>query len=360
MIARIGFLDRAVLFALAAAAAASAGEPPRAALVVGAPPAPPADAIDRARADLARRYTLVDEAEARAVLEGFRRAPSPAERARAAIERAHALVRRFAMDQAFAALDEAEAAARELPPTAEGRALAAEVQVRRAAAALPAGRDAEAARAMALALSIAPGLALDPARDPPALLALCERVRSARAASRVEVAIESDPPGATIAVGGAELGPAPRTIDLPPGPAWIAAALPGRAARAEAIDAAAGARLTLALPPLGPADRLGPLVDALRVAGGEARAGTARALAEALAVDAIAVVEGAGPLRIFSRAAPAPAVRLVTLPPPPIPWYRRNWVWGVGAAVAAAVIAGVVLAVVVPPGRDTVGFSCCR
>jgi hypothetical protein len=35
-------------------------------------------------------------------------------------------------------------------------------------------------------------------------------------------------------------------------------------------------------------------------------------------------------------------------------------VWGVGAAVAAAVIAGVVIAVALPPGRDTVGFTCCR
>src|SRR5437879_3753874 len=117
--------------ALLVAGAAGADEPRRSlAVMVGAPPAPESPRLEAARAALAKTYQLSERPGLRGLLEGFARPPSVEERVRAALDRAHAKLRRFELAAVREALAEAAGAAAELPPTSEGRALAAEVAVR--------------------------------------------------------------------------------------------------------------------------------------------------------------------------------------------------------------------------------------
>jgi hypothetical protein len=262
-----------------------------AALVVGAPPAPAPAQIEAARATLGRRYRLVGDDDVRAVLEGFARRPPPAAGVREALDRAHQALRRLELGAVKSALAEARARSTRLPPTAESAAIMTELALREATLAQLEGDERAEVAAMTLALSIDPDLRLDPDRHPPALTKLLSRVRAGAArATAVSVHIESQPPGAAVIVAGRRRGVTPFVIEVShAGPQLVWLTRDGSFPRAVRTDEAA--RGPIALEPLDAEHRLGPLVDAVRQIGGERRP-AAEALAAALGVDAIAVLDG--------------------------------------------------------------------
>lgn len=373
-------MTRAAALALVLAAAPAAAEParPSAALVIGEALGDDPARLDAARARLQRTHRLLDDARTRAVLEGFERSPPAEERTRDALGRAHERLRRFELPAVRQALDEAAKASSELEPTAAGRALAVEVAVKEAELALVAREPDAARRAMALALSVEPRLALDPERHPPTLVLLLERTRGAiGAAPRSSLRITSTPPGARVYAGGALAGETPLTVEtLASGPQLVWISHDGYRTRALRADAGPDAQVSVALEPLDEERRLRPLVEAVRQTDGERRRQAALALAAALDVDAVAVLEPRGDASvIYARVAralppPAPLVAAPALaapaatalapltPPPRKPWYRRGWIWGVvaGAAVAATVTG---LAVYYT-SRESLTWTCCK
>ncbi|HUS66804.1 MAG TPA: PEGA domain-containing protein [Kofleriaceae bacterium] len=332
--------------------------------MAGGAPGPDEPHLEQARATLGRGCRLLDDARTREVLERISRTSSAEERVRSALQRAHLRLRRFDFAQVQQLLDEARAAAGALPPSAEGRALAAEVGLREAEVALVAGDVAAQMRGMSLALAIDPALKLDPAREPPTLVQLLEHVRAERGSrARLNVRVETTPPGARLFVAGEWRGETPLMVDLVQGPHVLWLSRDGYRARAERVVASAGVAVEVALEPIGEVERLRPLVDAVRQSDGERRGQAALALAAALGVDSVAVLDaGADAPALYTR--PPPVVpRGAELrraeAPRPRPWYRRGWVWGTiaGAAVVIGVVAGVAGYYGTP---EQVSATCCR
>jgi hypothetical protein len=308
-----------------------------------------------------------------AALERFTHRPSPEERAREALARAHARLRRFDAAEARRALDEARAAAGELSPTPEARQLAVQVSVQEAELALVQNDNAGGVRAMRLALAADPHLALDETRVAPPLVALLARARDELAhAHAVTLTVISQPPGARVWAGEAWRGETPLALELPEGPTLLWLARDDFRVHALAARATAGATLTATLEPLDPADRLRPLVDAVRQTAGAARREAALALAGAIGVDALLVVDAGSSPELYGRPraaaaapAPAPAVDVAApapralSPAPRQPWYKKAWPWlliaGGSAVAATAVGLGVRF------GTSTINtITCCR
>ena len=334
---------------------------PTAALVLGAGPEPNEANLRRIRQTLARDFRLIEDPKIRAVTEGFAHAPSAKERVTSALERAHSQMRRFDLEAVRQSIDDAEAATRSLSPTAEGRALAAKVALRRAELAMVEHDLVEQSRAMALALSAEPSLQIDLERDPPTLAMLAERVRAEQShAPRASLRVVTDPPGADLYLDGAARGRSPIEIrDLPKGPHLIWATHAGHSARVERVEVASAAEISLLLPLLDEEQRIGPLVEAVRAARGEDERASALALASSLGVDVVAV------LRSTEGDRPTLYRRTALVSPPSAresnrrPWYRRGWVWGVAGSVLVTVTT-VGLAVGLSGGHDNVSLTCCK
>jgi len=331
---------------------------PRAALVVGAVPGPDAARLALLRTELGARYLLLEDPRTRASLESVVHLPSPAERLGRALVRARQRLRRFDLAGVHDELREARTAAAQMSPTAQARALAAELGVREAELAVVEHDDAAAARAMALAISAAPSLQLSPGWYAPSLLSLASRTRAAAAAApRRRSMIRTTPPGVEVTLGGALRGVTPFTLDDSPNlPELVWLTRDGYLARAEVLEP--GADLNVSLQPLGESDRLAQLVDAVRGSEGERRLAAALALASALAVDVVLVTasDGSMPTAYARVSAPPPSLArppIVAekaepasprpLPPSRKPWYRRGWIWGVAAGlIVAGTVAGTV------------------
>jgi hypothetical protein len=340
--------------------ATAAAEPVRGALVIVAVP-------DEARANavrtsLAARYRMVDAAPVREALEQIRRETPAEERVRETLLRARQRLRKF--DQAGLArtLDEARQAAAALPPTSEGRMLLAEVSVCAAEAASLAGDSGAAARHMREALGAEPELLLDPVRYPPALVELGARVRSELARQpEVPIEIASTPPGARVFAAGNWRGETPLRLSAKPGPLMVWLVRDGFRPTSLRIDGPAPVPVVLV--PLDERARLVPLVEAVRRAGGEARRQAALALAAALDVSVIAVLDGGETPIEYRREQPQPERRVDLVEQPraatPKAWYKRGWVWGVVASsvIVVAVVAGVA-------GyygqKEEISATCCR
>jgi len=351
------------LAVLAVAVPARAAE--RCALVVAAQPEPDEAALEAARRALPGCELVADPA-LRGVLEGFERPATPEERARDAMGRAHGKLRRFDAAGVHQALDEAWAAAVELPANAEGRQLVVQLALEQAELAVIEHDAAAQVRAMRLALAVDPELRLDEGRASPATVALLGRARAEAAhAAPVTVEIVSQPPGAQVWAGGWR-GETPLSQALPEGPAVVWLSRPGYRNRALRLTVAPGARVDAALEPLSEAERLRPLVDALRQSAGETRRQPALALAAALGVHAVAVVEASGGApTVYAPEPPAPAAvaaDLLVIPAAPSrrsPWYKKTWPWVliVGGAAVAATAVGVGVAYGSP---SVPTLSCCR
>jgi hypothetical protein len=364
----------ALALAVACAAAGTANADEKCALVVASEPAPNAAALGAARASLASRCRFVSDPELLATLERFVRRPAPEERGREALARAHARLRHFDAAGARRALDEAWAAAGEMHPTTEARDLAAQVRVQEAELGLVQNESAAGVRAMRLALAAAaPRLVLDEARLSPPLLALLTRARSELAhAKPVGVSVTSQPPGARVWAAGSWRGETPLSLELPEGPNLVWLVRDDFRPYALAFEAGAGqAAAAATLVPTDPAERLRPLVDAVRQTSGGARKEAASALARALDVDALLVVETGSSPELYARseaATPAPVslrrdaalpLQLRAAAPPRRPWYKKPWPWiaivGGTAVAATAVTLGVTF------GTSTVTtITCCR
>jgi hypothetical protein len=308
------------------------------------------------RARLSSRFRLIDDAPRRFALERFDRKPPAEERVRAALLEARAQLRRFQLDAVDRSLAQAGTEATTLPPTGEGRALMAEIALRAAERQAMAGANDAALQEMLRALAV-DTMPLDPARHSPTLVELHERARAARQkAPLVRVGITTSPPGARVLEGGQQRGQTPLALELPAGPAVLWLALDGHRPVAHRFEARADSPVAVALEPLDEEERLRPLVEAVRRSAGEARRAAALALAGALGVDALVVIDAGEAETIYERARPD---LVQAQPQPHRPWYRRGWVWGViaGTAAAVAVVAGVAgyyaSAVEVQP-------TCCR
>jgi hypothetical protein len=303
----------------------------RVALVVRALPSPEPGRLAATREQLGQKYFVLDQARLRVVLEGFARAPAPEELVRRALLSAAQQLRRFDTTGADRTLSEARQAALSLQPTDEGRDLVAQVAQQEALLGLLKRDIPGQRRAMAVALSARPALQPDPDAWPPALIELLKETRARQAASpKVTVEIESTPAGATVITGTGTAGLTPVTLIVASGSpfvVWLARS--GYAPRCERIEPDSP-RASLALERMDEEHRFGPLVDALRAAEAAQRPTAARALAEALEIDAIALWDGLANEPVVYEARP-PAV---ALSPPALgaallaerelspPWYR--------------------------------------
>jgi hypothetical protein len=357
------------IVALVGVALPAAAETQRCALVVASDPGPDPVTLEAVRTALASQCRFAADATLQTALEGFARRPLPGARVRDALVRAHARLRRFDADGVRHALDEASAAAGDLPPTPEARVLAAEVRVQEAELALVQNDSAAGLRAMRLALAANAALTLDESRATPPLLALLLRARADLAqAGRVAVTITSQPAGARVWAEGGWRGETPLVIELPRGPTLVWFARDGFRIRTLIGDASTGATLQATLEALNSAERVSPLVDAVRQTAGGARREAALALAGAIAVDAIVVVEAGASPQLYARPlALAPARREPARRASPLlpqrpwykPWYRKAWPWilvvGGAAAAATAVAVGVTFG-----NSTTTTLTCCR
>jgi hypothetical protein len=352
-----------VLFACVPPASATE----RCALVIASQPEPEAAALASVRRALAARCQPIDDAALRAVLEGFDRPPTAEERVREALARAHARMRRFDGAGVHQALEEARTAATELPPTAEGRQLFAQLALHSAEQALVERDAAAQLKALRLALAAEPELQLDEALASPPMVALLARARAELSrAPRVAVPIDSKPPGARVWAAGWR-GETPLTVELAEGPTIVWLSRPGHRSRALQVAVANGAPITSELKPLTEAERLRPLVDAIRQSAGDARRQSALALASELQVGAVAVLDpGATAPVLFEP--PRPFVAAATVNELPVVstrtkarrlWYKRAWPWVliVGGAAAAATAVGVGVGY---GTQQPATLTCCR
>ena len=303
----------------------------------------------------------------------------PAE-AEAALADARALLGRFgyreAADRVHGALDRLAVAAEH--PAARKRL--AELALLEGEALVGAGDVERAAIAMRLVHRLDPGRTIDPARYlPEVVTAFVAAGRSLPATGELHLSA----PGATeLLVDGAVVGGEPRVLAIAPGPHLVAARGEGIVSVGRRIDVPDGQAVRVDLVP-----RVAPLpvqvtrvTARLRAATGDVALADAIAslLALAQAADAVVVVHGERGLatRLFTgsgglrptRRFVDPARTLAPLrplviapigppPPPPVPpepWYRQRWgktTIGVGVA---AVLAGVVTAMIVrDPGTST-------
>jgi len=345
--------------------------PPTVVLVTGPAPGPDSARIEAARAELGKRFRIVDAP--REVLEGYTMPPAPDELVRDALERAHQGMRRFELAAVRQALAEAREAAARLAPTDAGRQLAAVVALREAELAMVVHDRAGQRRAVAFVLSIDPALTPDPQRVPPPLVQLIEDVRRTLAKSaRVRLRVETTPPAARIVVGDRVAGRAPTDIESGPGPLVVWATRDGSTPRALWTEAHEDQTISIELEPLDQAARLRPLVSALRQAGAQGRRAAALALAAALGVDSVAMLDGDARAptiygrQIMATPAPEPAPSQLVragepAAPPPVaraPLYRRAWFWAVVGGLAAASASAVAIYYFSQP--DTLSYTCCR
>jgi hypothetical protein len=358
---------RPALLALLWATSATGAE--RCALLVAAQPQAEPAALEAVRQSLGGRCRFEEPPAVRAVLEAFDPPPSPEERTREALARAHARMRRFDVAGMRQALDEARGLAVSAPPTSEGRQLFVQLALQEVELLTVAGQNTGAqVRALRLGLAADPDLTLDEARASPAMVALLQRARvELLAAPRVSVRVESQPPGAGVWASGWR-GETPLAIDLPAGPAIVWLARPGYRGHAVLFDAGDSAQVTTELEPLSDAERLRPLVDAVRQAPPDRRRLAALAVATQLRVDAIVVLEPGATAPAIYEAAPRPLVPgpapaavpgLASPVPPRRAWYKKAWPWIVIVASAAAAATAVSVGVVYGSGQN-VTLTCCR
>src|SRR6185436_17569561 len=119
-------------------------------------------------------------------------------------------MRRLAMEEVQRTLQEAEPYLQQLQPTPAGRALLSATAARKAHVALLLGDNTAAIEALQRGLSADPYFTLDQAQEPPTLVELFEGVRAGlKTATPGRLRVVSDPPGATVVIGGRPLGRAP-------------------------------------------------------------------------------------------------------------------------------------------------------
>jgi hypothetical protein len=346
---------------------------PVAGLLLSSPGLPPSS-VERMRAELSHRFRLVNDASVRETLEGFAETATPAQKVKEALARAHEQMRTLDLALVRRTLARAQADALHLPPSPEGRQLAAEVGVREAMAALLAHEPHEAERAMRHAFSADPSLSLDARKEPPPLIDLEDWVRTKlRASSRVSVRVTATPLGARLRLG-SQRGTAPAVFEgVPTGPQVVWAEAEGYASQALWFDAGPEVSPAIVLQPLGEAQRLRPLIDAVRQTDGDQRRAAALALLSALKLDALVIAGGdpdVAPV-VIRPAVLVPNDAVVDNrrtgpigPPPPVveppSWYQHGWVWvviGGGALLAGGAAA---LTVRYFTGPTQVNVTCCH
>lgn len=383
----------------AAAATAQAQRPPRAVAVIDATAAPVSDAdvsdlAGRLEGQLERESDLVlVVSDRRFALVG---AIPDDERpvlveARAALGRARDALARFdskaAVDSAGAAIDRLVS----LTPTAEVTALIADLALVRGLAELGAGAAPEAGRSFGLVHRLAPERTLDPARYLPEVVAAFAAAGAAADMTTLDVTV---PGGAEVWVDGADVGPAPASIQVAPGLHCVTITADRLVTQGElATVPASGASLTLE--PVEASRTTLLQRQRRRLAAATDDATAAAAVSELLRMiggqDAIVVgrdgdgqlvtriYSGRGgwvgephptegrdvdtiikPLRPIKPVAPPDDGdgKVVAPPPPPEPWYRRRWVQAsIGGTVVAGLLTSVVIALTRDPGHSTVDMT---
>jgi hypothetical protein len=238
--------------------------------------------------------------------------------------------------------------------------------------------------------------ALDPARYPPAIVALYGKAQAAPA-GKARLSVITEPPGARVWLDGKPVGAAPLELtDVAPGEHYLAATLDGHAARGERISLADGdtASETLLLGRL-PAEERARSLRAGLMAEGLADVTWARAaadLADLASVDLMVIVrdapDGSGleaaawdvraaklskwrpigveaedtafaeGLRPVAADLRVPAIEDLKIPDGPIdggdgqkPRWYRTW-WGTALIIGGAVVIGGVIIAVSSPGGE--------
>ncbi len=315
-------------------AAPVAAEQASAALLVALEPGPDPVQLAGLRDQLGRRFHLLDAEHLRKLLERFDRRLPAEELIRDRLRRTREALRRSEPEAARTLLAEATAAAAELSPTAEARALSAELAVRRAMLAQLLKDERGFHNELRCALTVEPELQLSPALYPPPVAQALEEARVMQAhARRITIDVRSVPDRARVMVGGVDRGATPLQLtEVSVGPTVIWVYKDGHQSRAVTIDTASATHFEVTLQPLDPISSMRYLVQAVRRSDPASRQLAALALAAALKVDAIVVVS-------------SPDVRdaeIIGVPKPPPP-PARGPVWWQDRAGGALLGCGLAL-----------------
>ncbi|RMH43885.1 MAG: hypothetical protein D6689_03935 [Deltaproteobacteria bacterium] len=218
----------------------------------------------------------------------------------------------------------------------------------------------DAARAwddMVGAAVIDPTRRLDPARFPPrAADAFARAVAAVTAGEPIALRVQV-PSGCDVAVDARSVAPGV-DVEVFAGEHYVRAACPGAIPFGAVVSVARSPHVvTPAIVPIAPPDAR-DVAAWVRRRGGESfiyavasRSVDLPATVALRLVDATTARErgavivaaagdvGAAAQRLIDRVVRPPAPIVKVVPPPPAPWYRRPWVWGIaGAAVATAVL----------------------
>ena len=188
------------------------------------------------------------------------------------------------------------------------------------------------------AVTVAPTRALDPARFPPKVASLLERVReNLTEHPKVATLLVDVPAGCKAAIDGVSIAaPQPRLL----GTHWVAVRCAAAAPWGTRVDLGADATIVARNVPFAPPTSDEMLIQA-RTAG--ARAFVAIELTGDLGVVRLVGADGRERDRrtvtVHGDLAPvAAAVRVMLAPAPEQRWYQSRWVWAAGAALIAGAI----------------------
>jgi hypothetical protein len=337
-----GFTSGLVLFGILSLPFAARAEPQQTIALVAASPLPDlGPRIAEVRRELGVSFRLVESRSVRRVLETDERELPSRTKLLEALTRAHELQRRFDPAGMAMALDEGEQAAHELAPTEGDRKLLRELFVQRAVLELSRHRPAFALRAMRFAVSVDPSSQLDPDVYSPPIVDLSREIRAIRDRSqKATLRVETDPPDAELTIESRVRGRTPLEVtDLAQGPVVVWLERAGHRPRSEWVDLSVRQDLVSKLTPLDDEDRLAPLVEALRRARGDDQRPAAIAIAEALSVDAVAVVGAApGAVAVFRRLTVGPDLSVAKAQPEPAPTLVGARWYDDGIADVAAIV----------------------
>ncbi|MBK7862534.1 MAG: hypothetical protein IPJ65_28785 [Archangiaceae bacterium] len=296
----------------------------RAALLVKNPTAIEPSKLDTLRTRLTPQLELTDSPEVRRVLEQ----PDDAERrVTEALARARQALRKFDLETARAALSAARESISELAPTRSARALAVEVAVREAEVTLVASKSADLSQPFGVALAIDPTLSLDRDLFSPPLVAQLSSIRAARdRAPRITLEVDTTPPGARVFAAGQEHCCTPLYLKLGAGWQVLWAQRDGYQPNLLRLSASSNGPVSMALTAQPAANRLKPLVEAVRALEPADEASAARALLAELHVEVLVVVEQGAEPRQYRAAPPAAVTAPVPqVEQPPAGPQRHRW-----------------------------------
>ncbi len=306
----------------------------------------PERSLSTPRSELRRRYDLLDVEEVRQALEGAQRVVAPEESSREALRALTGALRRFDFEASRSALERAWQATRAVGPSAEGRSLALELCTLQAQLAVLTDDDALLTKAAAFSLSI-DSRWVPEVRIPPQVRA---RLTQARARLSTEAPTNREvkvlPASAKVVLDGTERPPGFLSTPAAGAVVWLTAVgYDGQLVRLTE------GRVEVHLEAEGRAQRLQPLVAAVRSAREDARRPAAVALGKELAVAVVLLDDGQHITEVVVDAAES-------APPP-----KRSWLAdGLGGALAIAggVLGGAsvaLFAVGERAARDAVGAT---